>query len=242
MKRMRLFIINLATVLLMFSAAPAQAQGKNFIDQPYVEVAGYSDTLVTPDLIYLSITLSEKDAKNKTSVEELETKMVETLKQLGIDVEKKLTVSDLLSNYKNYWLKKNDIIKSKSYELEVNTAAMTAQVLGALEDIGISRVDVARLEHSQMKTIENEVRHRAVLDAQTKARSLASALMQQVGPAIHITDLSVQNALQGRVSGLDEIIVAGYGISRKEDKKVEESVSFKKLKVSKSVNVAFILK
>ncbi len=42
-----------------------QAQMKNFIDQPYIEVAGNADTLVTPDEIYISIEISEKDTKTK---------------------------------------------------------------------------------------------------------------------------------------------------------------------------------
>ena len=38
---------------------------KNFLDQPYIETSAKEDTLVTPDRIYLSITISEADSKNK---------------------------------------------------------------------------------------------------------------------------------------------------------------------------------
>ena len=57
---------------LLFPVILLQAQTKNFIDQPYIEVAGSADTLVTPDEIFIRINISEKDTKNKVSVEALE--------------------------------------------------------------------------------------------------------------------------------------------------------------------------
>lgn len=73
-------------VLLTLSVA---AQQKNFIDLPYLEVIGEADTLVVPDQIFLNISLSEKDTKNKITLEELENKMMGALSKLGIDLEKK---------------------------------------------------------------------------------------------------------------------------------------------------------
>jgi len=92
-----------------------QAQMKTFIDQPYIEVAGNADTLVTPDEIYIRINISEKDTKNKTSVEELERQMYDAMKSLGIDVDKNLTTSDISSNFKNYFLRGKEVLKSKDY-------------------------------------------------------------------------------------------------------------------------------
>ena len=96
---MRAGIISVYVAALLTLTFNGLAQGKNFVDQPYVEVTGEADSLVMPNLIYLNITISENDGKNKIDVQELEGKMLETIRALGIDPEKKLTVSDLLSNF-----------------------------------------------------------------------------------------------------------------------------------------------
>ena len=84
-------------------------QNKNFLDVPYLETSARVDTLVTPDKIYLNITIQEKDSKGRKSVEEQENKMAQSLKRLGIDVDKQLTIKDLASNYKKYFLRSKKI-------------------------------------------------------------------------------------------------------------------------------------
>src|SRR5215212_1821880 len=111
MKRLKLITL----FILAFLAG--QTQSKNFLDQPYLEVAGNADTLLTPNEIYIKINISEKDTRDRTSVEELELKMYNALKALGIDVDKKLTTRDMASNFKSYFLRSKDVIKLKQYVL-----------------------------------------------------------------------------------------------------------------------------
>lgn len=92
-------------------------QSKNFIDQPYIELTTEVDTLVVPDRIYLSILITEGDSKNKESVEAIESKMFAKLRELGVDIKKQLSFTDLSSEYKKYFLKPKDILKSKAFEL-----------------------------------------------------------------------------------------------------------------------------
>ena len=56
------------------------AQSKSFLDVPYLETSARVDTLVTPDRIYLNITIQEKDSRGRRSVEEQENKMAQKLK------------------------------------------------------------------------------------------------------------------------------------------------------------------
>ena len=60
---MKKLVLNL--LVLLFSQ-PFLAQNKNFIDQPYLETRVSVDTLVSPDQIYMSILVSEKDTKGKS--------------------------------------------------------------------------------------------------------------------------------------------------------------------------------
>ena len=48
---------------------------------------------------------NEKDTKDKKSIEELEILMEERLKSIGIDIKKQLTLNDLASNFKKYFLR-----------------------------------------------------------------------------------------------------------------------------------------
>jgi hypothetical protein len=66
---------------------------------------------VTPNEIYIKIILTEKDTRDRISVEELELKMYNALKVLGIDLDKSLTTSDMASNFKFHFLRSKDVMK-----------------------------------------------------------------------------------------------------------------------------------
>ena len=136
MKRLKL------TALLVLTFLVGQTQTKNFIDQPYIEVSGNADTLVTPNEIFIRILLSEKDTRDRISIEELEQKMVNALKGLGLDTEKDLTTADMASNFKFYILKSKDVIKTKLYMLKVKDAVTASQVFIKMEELGISNASI----------------------------------------------------------------------------------------------------
>ena len=53
----------LLTLALLVMGLTSYSQSKNFLDVPYLETSARVDTLVTPDKIYLSITIQEKDSR-----------------------------------------------------------------------------------------------------------------------------------------------------------------------------------
>ena len=209
---------------------------KSFIDQPYVEVAGSADTLVTPDEIFISINISEKDTKNKTSVEELERKMFDALKAMGIDVEKDLTTSDLSSNFKTYFLKSKDIMKSKDYMLKVKDAVTATKVFIKLEDLGISNSSIDHVDYSKMEQMKNIMRTKAIENAKSRAIALTQPLQQSIGPAIFISDNEVYPirplARQAKVN-LYEASDSVQALPQ---------IDFEKIEISSNVNAKFILK
>lgn len=70
---------------------------------------GTAEKEVTPDLIYLNIVITEKDSKDKNSINSQEKAMIAKLKDLGIDTQKKLLIEDLDSDFQQRFLRKNDI-------------------------------------------------------------------------------------------------------------------------------------
>jgi uncharacterized protein len=217
----------------------AFGQTKNFIDQPYIEVSGYADTLVTPNQIFIKIVISEKDSRDKLSVEEHENKMITTLNSLNIKTETDLTTSDMLSNYKFYFLKAKNILKSKEYILKVSSASMASDVFIQLEDIGISNISIDRVDNTNLENIKNTCREKAIENARKKAVSLTKPISQTVGNAIHIYDNEAKfdDMFQGRVAGVS---IRGYTAStvKYEAPKIE----FEKIKVTATVSAKFVLR
>ena len=230
----------MTTAFLLSLLFTAHAQQKNFIDQPYIDVSGYADTSVTPDEIYVRIIIAEGDTKNKISVEEQEAQIVDALKTIGINTEKDLTTNDIGSNFKYYFLKGKDVLKTKTYILKVTDAVMLGKVIGTLESINISNTSIDRVEYSDMENLKNMVKAKAVEHAKTSATVLTKPLNQTIGAAIFITENpggNDYNELQGRVAGIS---IRGYSSARKQEELPK--IDFEKIKVATTVNVKFILK
>ena len=224
-------------VTLLGSLHLSWSQTKNFIDQPYLETSARADTLVTPDRIFLEIRLQESDTKGRTSLEELEKRMATSLKGLGIDLEKQLTVSDLSSDFGKYFLRRQDVLKEKVFELLVYDAPMAGRVLYELEGAGISNVRLDRTEYAQMDTLRDLLKARAVRRAQRQGRVMVEAVGQSLGKALFISDsgFTVFNNMKGRAAGL--------AISADEPESVYVALpaGFDKIKAEASVQVRFAL-
>lgn len=215
------------------------SQTKNFIDLPYIETSAKVDTLVTPDRIFLTILITEKDTKNRTSVEELESKMNLKLKSLSIITEKQLTLNDLSSNYKKYFLKQKDILKNKSYSLVVYDAKTASKVIAALEEEEISNVSLEKTEYSKTEELLLILKGKAIVKAKNTAISLTKPLNQKVGNAIYITDSnSVSNMFRDKAS---KIVLRGMASLQAESDYEPIAISFEKIKIETQVNVNFKL-
>ena len=226
MKRMMIVV----AALLM--ASPLFAQQKTFLDQPYIEVTGRAEMEVAPDEIYVRITINEQDSKGKTTVLQQEKDMVRRLKDLGIDVDKKLVVQDMM----NAQLKK-DVATSKSYMLDVNSATQLAHVFQALQTIGISDAAVERTDVSNMDELRQQVRGASAKAARQNAEILAAALGQKVGKAIFVQDNSYYSRPYSNVVLTRTMKVADAGVAAT----AAPTLEFQKITIDHSVLVRFML-
>lgn len=225
-------------LFILIISASSFSQTKNFLDLPYIETAAKVDTLVIPDRIYLNISFFEKDSKGKMSVEELENKMNEKLKEIGINTEKQLTLNDLASNYKKYFLKQQDVQKNKNYTLLVYNAQIAGKVIMALEEIEISNVFLEKTEYSKAEEMILILKGEAILKAKNQAIAMTKPLNQKLGNAIYISDYSNNiNLLNGRVSGIQ---IRGNRSLEKE-KYDPINIEFEKIKIESEVKVTFKL-
>ncbi len=227
----------LTQILILFFSMTATCQEKNFIDKPYLEVEGKSDTLVTPNRIYIDVLITEKDTKGKKSVEDLEKEMFTKLQVIGIDVKKDVFMKDMLSTFKKYFLKSTDIQKSKSYSILVFDATQTTKVFIGLEEIGISNVNIEKTEHSESEKIQLKINSKAIENAKATAESYLNPLNQKVGKAIFIGHINTTNMLQGNVSGV--LIRGNRSLYEQESKGYISPIEFEKIKISSNVGVRF---
>lgn len=231
---MKNFVLFLAFFCMAFAGWP---QARNYLDQPYLETSARVDTLVTPDQIYLEIRLQESDTKGRTSLEELEQQMGNRLKNLGVDLEKQLTVSQLSSDFRKYFLRKQDILKEKTYQLLLYDAPSAGQVLYELERIGISNVRLHKTEYADMDGLQEALKARAVIKSRRQARIMTEAIGQALGRAIFISDsgFSVRNTMKEIAPTLS--IAADEG----ESAYLALPSDFDKIQAETSVRVVFLL-
>ena len=230
--------IFLAIFVLSTIVGFSQVGQKNFIDQNYIEVVGSAKREVIPDKIYLSVQINEEDNRGKVSLEELESNMLQKLQELGLDLEKQVTIKDLGSNFQFYLLLKTNVYTNKSYEILVYDGEMAGKVIVELAKQDISNVSVSKLEHSNIENITLEVKQEAVKNAQIKAESLVSTLDQRIGRAIHIQEFDdpedLYDALQGKVAG---VRIRGYAASAA----ALPSINFESITIDSRILVKFIL-
>ncbi len=223
--------------LISFTSILSQSGSKNFIDQNYIEITGTTETELTPDEIFLSIIINEKDKKGKISVEYQETIMIKKLKQLGIDLKKDFKVKDYSSNYKFYFLKKTDILKSKKYQLTVHDGFTLGKVFQALESIEISNVSIERVSHSKIEEHRRKAKINALKVAKQKALDYAQAINQNIGNALFIQEIN----RNPRPQYLNQIAIRGLASSKYEPETVND-IEFEKIKIYVSVLARFALK
>lgn len=214
----------------------AFGQTKNFIDQPYLETTAKVDSLVTPDQIYLSIYIHEGEDRNRTSLEKQERTMANVLENLGIDLKKQLKVDNLASNYKKYFLKRKNVLKSKSYTLEVYDAMTAGKVLIGLESEGISNVRLIKTAYSKIEILKLELKSKAILKAQQQAKALTTPLNQQLGKALYINDKFYSRPYYNNMNMMAK---AEYAMAEAAETPID--IEFSKIKVESEISVRFII-
>lgn len=218
-----------------------QAQvSKNFLDQPYIEVNGTADTMITPNEIFVDIVISESDTKDKKSVEEQEQKLLKALKSIGINTEKDLVAKNFTSKYAVYGLS-SKVVKTKTFQAKVNSGVMLSRLFNVLEENKISNAAVARIGHSDMEQIRMLCRAKAVKNARNKAVVLTAALDQGVGAALFVNNYS------HTIGGVQPYDNAGnylYKSKVRTESAASEvaEIEFEQIRIQEQVDVKFILK
>lgn len=184
MKRNIIATSLIATLLLFF--IPTESTGQTTADS-YIDISTTVEREVTPNELYLQITIREKDYKGKKTLEEMQEAMIGALKTNHIDIQECLTLNYMGSEigYKTF----SKSIKSQTeatYMLKLNDAATMQNVISSLEERQISDIELVQTRYTGEKELKREMGIEAMQQAKAEAQMLAEAIGQEAGKAMTI--------------------------------------------------------
>ncbi len=208
-------IILLLSLTLFIGTVNSYAQDYND-DPPFIEVIGRADQEVTPDMIFISVTLVEETVgKSRLTIAQQESNFLEIVNQLNIDPKKVVLTESLTQIIRRKQRDKGTKI-AKTYMVEVNSAAQVSKFFELLTVNGIREATIERTNHSDIINIRKNVRIAAIKAAKEKAQYLTAAIGQELGMPLVIraqVSSDFANALSGSNTALSTVtqnMIMGY--------------------------------
>ncbi|MCA5005353.1 SIMPL domain-containing protein [Sphingobacterium bovistauri] len=158
-----------------------------------VATKGYAEKEVTPDIIYLSISLKEfymdGNMKKKVFIETVEKQLFDAAMAIGVKKED-LTIQNIYSyNYQDK-KKPSELLQSRQYRIKVANLNGLHTMLDQIDPRGLQSTSISGYDHSQKRELEKELKTAAVKDARHNAEILAAADGGSIGKVLVINDNS----------------------------------------------------
>jgi len=198
-----------------------------------IEVSGTAEQEVTPDIIYVSISLQEYlNGKTRVTIDQLENQLETAVKEAGIPKEN-FTINNISAWNNNYQKKKSpDFLASKQYSLKLSDLNKFDQILSAVDPKGIQSTNIDSYEYSKADELKNQLKLKALLAARDKATYLLNGIGAKLGDPINITELDNSNYPQPRMF-MAKTMSVGVASAPVSD------IDFKTIKLSFQVNAVF---
>lgn len=174
----------------------AHAQTSALENSRRVSTKGYAEREVTPDIIYLSVSLREYyqdgNTKKKVAIETLEKQLFDAATASGVKKED-LTIQNIHSYNYDPKKKNSELLQARQYRIKVTDLSRLNTLFEQVDARGIQSTSISEYDHSQKKQIEKELKTEAVKDARNNAEILATADGQSVGKSLLLNDNSSFN-------------------------------------------------
>lgn len=229
----RLMIIALLSIFSISGfAQPADLRRK-------IEVSGTAETEVTPDIIYIGISLKEyfKDNANKKKVEieELEQQLQTAVQKAGVP-DADFTINNISSYNYSFEKKKNpEFLAKKQYRIKLSDLSKLNQILSAVEPKGIEYTNIESYDYSKIESLKQELKIKALKAAKEKATYLAAAVGDKIGAALNIQEINNESYPQP----MYRANVASFEAKAMDSSMPE--IDFKKIKLNYEMRAVFEL-
>ncbi|WP_295770082.1 SIMPL domain-containing protein [uncultured Mucilaginibacter sp.] len=202
-----------------------------------IEVTGSAEQEVTPDVIYVAISLKEyMNGKNKVEISTLERQLQKAVTEAG--VAKEDFMINNISSY-NYIIDKKkkdpDFMASKQYRIKVRDLNAINVILSKVDDKGIQSTGVESYEYSKQAELRKELKIKALQAAREKAGYLLTSIGEKLGGAIEIQE--IDNEPMGRPVYANMMLKSSMGYDAAAPQ--ESNVDFKKIKLNYQVRAVF---
>ena len=208
-----------------------------------ISVSGTSEMEVTPDIIYLSISLKEylkdNNSKKKVDITTLENQLFAAVQKAGLDKDN-LTINDLSSyNYATEKKKNPDFLASKQYRLKVTDLNKWNDIISAVDPKGVAYTNIESYDYSKIESLKKDLKVKALQAAKVKATYLVEALGDKLGSVIDIQEVNNEQYPQPmyRASMMMKSSMADSGAEA-----APAEIDFKKIKLSYTMNTVFEIK
>lgn len=234
MKRIFLAIL---VIVLAFSAF-----AQNPDTRKKIEVTGSAEAEVTPDIIFVGISLKEylrdNNSKKKVEIEELERQLQTAVLNAGVPKEN-FTINNI-SSYNWTWEKKKnpDFLASKQYRIKISDLTKYNQIISAVDPKGIQYSNVEGYDYSKLESLKKELKIKALQVAKEKAGYLAEAINERIGGALDIQEIN--NEFYPQPMYQRNVMMKGDAVMAEAASMPD--IDFKKIKLNYQMRVVFELK
>lgn len=239
MKKFILFSVFITTFLTLSAQQPAPREEK-----PTIEVTGSAEMEVVPDEIFVNIVLREKNKGNdKGKIEVQEDNLLQKLRENGFDINN-LSLSGADGDLQYRIFRKNKVITEKRLLMKLKDAGEVNKLFQLLDELEIEDAGIARTSHSQIEKFRREVKIEAMKAAKGKADYLLESIGEQTGKPLMIREqvyTTYPAGIYGSNAAMQEVVVAGYGITGKA-RGFENELSFTKIKIRFEIFAKFEIK
>lgn len=172
----------------------ANAQSNNYEYSRKVSTRGYAEREITPDIVYISVSLKEYFAdgntKKKVTIESLEKQLYDAAMAIGVKKED-FTIQNIYSyNYETKKKGNTELLQAKQFRIKIANLNGLNNMLDGVDPKGIQSTSISGYDHSQKRQIEKELKIAAVQDARVNAEIIASATGDKIGKALAVNDNS----------------------------------------------------
>jgi uncharacterized protein YggE len=180
-------------VLILFLLCIGMSYAQEVKQVPQVSVTGEAEIKVVPDQVTIRATVETKgniaiDVK-KENDKQIEA-VLNMIKKMNLAAADYRTQRVSLNPIFDYEKKKTTYNATQSVEILLRDLSKYDELMEAIVDQGINRIDNVTFQSSNVAQYQSEARKMAMKDAKLKAEDYVSVLGQKVGRAMIITDNS----------------------------------------------------
>lgn len=208
-----------------------------------ITVTGSAEAEVTPDIIYLSISLKEylkdNNSKKKVEITTLETQLYNAIQSAGIPKEN-LTINNISSYNTVIEKKKNpDFLVSKQYRLKVSDLNKWNAIIGEIDPKGVAYTNIDSYDYSKIEALKKELKIKAIQAAKSKAAYMVEALGDHLGSALDVQEINNESYPQPMYRA--NVMMKSYAGAEADSAPAPE-IDFKKIKLNYVVTTVFEIK